>query len=334
MNNKLESVEKEWEQTFNALPDLITILDKEHKVVKVNKAMADRLEVSGEELKGKHCYEAVHGTECPIDNCPHALLLIDGVEHTSEIKEDNLGGYFLVTATPIIDEKGFIQGSVHVARDITKRIEMENDLRHALDDKEMLIKEIHHRVKNNLMIISSLLNLQSSYIEDEGALDVFRESENRANAMAKIHERLYQSTDLKNIDFGEYIQNLTNDLYMTMVSDTERIKMVIDVEDVSIDINTVVPLGLILNELVTNSMKYAFPPGESGYIKVELHRENENIVLKVSDNGVGIPEDVDYQNTSSLGLQLVDNLTMQVRGELDLDRSQGTTFTLTFKETS
>jgi Signal transduction histidine kinase len=182
------------------------------------------------------------------------------------------------------------------------------------------------------MIISSLLNLQSHYIKDKEALDVFRESQNRAKSMAMIHERLYQSTDLKNIDFGEYIRSLTTDLYHSMVSDPSQVELDLDLEDVRIDINTVVPLGLIVNELVTNSMKYAFPPGESGLIKVELCRANENIVLRVSDNGVGFPANVDYKNTNSLGLQLVNNLIIQIDGELKLDKSQGTTFTLRFKE--
>jgi two-component sensor histidine kinase len=117
-----------------------------------------------------------------------------------------------------------------------------------------------------------------------------------------------------------------------MVSDPERVNLDLDLEDVKIDINTVVPLGLIVNELVTNSMKYAFPDDECGHIKVELHHEYENIVLRVSDNGVGFPRDLDYKNTNSLGLQLVNNLIIQIDGELELDNNQGTTFTIRFKE--
>ena len=332
LRETLALTEREWEWTFNSLPDLITILDIKHRVVKVNKAMANRLNMRAEDLKGKHCYEAVHGTNCPLENCPHSLLLLDGLEHTSEVKEDNLGGYFLVTATPITDEEGNIRGSVHVARDITKRIEMENELRKALEEKDILMKEIHHRVKNNLMIISSLLSLQASYIQDEDALNSFTDSEKRATSMAMIHERLYQSTDLRNIDFGNYIKDLANELYKTMVSDTSRISLKLDVKSIKIDLNTVVPLGLIVNELVTNSIKYAFPLDKKGTIYVEFYKKDENIVLKVSDNGVGFPKNLDYKNTNSLGLELVNSLTKQLGGELTLDRSQGTDFTLTFKE--
>jgi two-component sensor histidine kinase/DNA-binding response OmpR family regulator len=248
------------------------------------------------------------------------------------IRADGERRYIIVRFKIMFDEDGRKIGTRGVNQDITEQKIAEDALAKSLDEKEMLIKEIHHRVKNNLMIISSLLNLQSYYIKDKDARDVFRESQNRAKSMALIHERLYQSTDLKNIDFGDYIRTLTTDLYHTMVSDPGRIKLDIDVEDVNVDINTVVPLGLIVNELVTNSMKYAFPNDKSGYIKVELHRENEKIILRIIDNGMGLPEDMDYKNPSSLGLQLVNSLTMQIDAELELDRSQGTSFTIIFQE--
>jgi two-component sensor histidine kinase len=232
----------------------------------------------------------------------------------------------------MFDEKGQKIGTRGVNQDITEQKIAEDALAKSLDEKEMLLKEIHHRVKNNLMIISSLLNLQSRYIEDKDARDVFKESQNRAKSMAMIHERLYHSTDLKNIDFGDYIMSLTTDLYHTMVLDSDRIKLDIDVEDVKIDINNMVPLGLIVNELITNSMKYAFPNHKSGYIKIQLYREHEKITLVVSDNGIGLPEDVDYRKTNSLGLQLVKSLTDQIDGEIRLDKSQGTTFTIIFEE--
>lgn len=240
--------------------------------------------------------------------------------------------YIILKKGNTLNNQELVQSLISLFAVALQRKQAENEIKKALKEKEILLKEIHHRVKNNLMIISSLLNLQSSYIQDEGARNVFRESQNRAKSMAMIHERLYKSTDLKNIDLGEYIRSLTTDLYRTLVADPDRIRLDIDVENVKIDINTVVPLGLIVNELVTNSMKHAFPEGETGYIKVELCRKSEKIVLKVSDNGIGFPKDLDYKNTSSLGLQLVNNLTMQIDGELELDRNQGTSFSLIFEE--
>jgi len=214
-----------------------------------------------------------------------------------------------------------------------QRKRYEDKISEALGEKEMLLKEIHHRVKNNLMIISSLLDLQSSYINDTESQGIFKESQNRAKSMAMIHERLYQSTDLKNIGFNEYITTLANDLYRTYVKDPGSVDLILEIEDVKLDINVAIPLGLILNELITNSMKYAFPEGKKGKITIVFHKKEDEFLLKVSDNGVGFPEDLDYKNTDSLGMQIVNNLTRQIDGELELDRTEGTTFKITFKET-
>ncbi|MGC9516782.1 MAG: PAS domain S-box protein [Methanomicrobiales archaeon] len=219
-----------------------------------------------------------------------------------------------------------------IIRDISERKLAEEQIKKSLAEKEMLLKEIHHRVKNNLMVISSLLSLQSRYIKDKAALDIFRESQNRAKSMALIHERLYRSTDLKRIDFGEYIRSLTTELYHTYVPDPSLIKLNVNVEDLMLDINTAIPLGLIVNELVSNSMKHAFPKGKAGEITIELYSKHSEYTLSVSDNGIGFPEDLDYKNTSSLGLQLVNSLTDQIGGTIELDRVQGTNFKIKFAE--
>jgi PAS domain S-box-containing protein len=217
-------------------------------------------------------------------------------------------------------------------QDITARKIAEKKLKESLEEKEMLLKEIHHRVKNNLMVISSLLNLQSQYIKDKEALDIFKESQNRARSMALIHERLYRSTDLKRIDFGDYIRTLANDLFHTYVTDPGKVRLNMNVENLMVDINTTVPLGLIVNELLTNSMKHGFIDGREGEIRIDFHKENETFVLIVSDTGVGFPEDLDFQNTSTLGLQLVNNLTSQLDGKIELNRDNGTEFRITFEE--
>ncbi|MCK9150425.1 histidine kinase dimerization/phosphoacceptor domain -containing protein [Methanobacterium alcaliphilum] len=241
--------------------------------------------------------------------------------------------FIIVRFRIMFDRNGQKIGTMGVNQDITEQKVAEDALAKSLDEKNILLKEIHHRVKNNLMIMSSLLNLQSRQIKDQDAREVFKESQNRAKSMALIHERLYLSTDLKKIDFGEYIRSLATDLYHSMVSDPNQIKLQIDVEDLKIDINTVVPMGLIVNELVTNSIKYAFPDNKKGYINIGLYKQNEKIILRVIDNGVGFPEDLDYKNTNSLGLQLVNNLIIQINGELELDKkNQGTVFTIIFEE--
>jgi len=208
-------------------------------------------------------------------------------------------------------------------------------LKKSLDEKEMLLKEIYHRVKNNLMVISSLLNLQSRYIKDKKTLDIFRESQNRAKSMALIHEKLYNSNDLKRINFGEYIKTLTVDLFRTYMSDSCPIRLNMDVEDVMLDINTAVPLGLIVNELVSNSMKHAFSsPNEiNGEINVDFKSKNDDFTLIVSDNGIGFPAELDFKNTNTLGLRLVNSLTDQIHGKIQLKVDNGTEFKIMFKET-
>lgn len=208
----------------------------------------------------------------------------------------------------------------------------EEQIGESLKEKEMLLKEIHHRVKNNLAVISSLLSLQSNYIKDKDDLELFRESQTRAKSMALIHERLYQSEDLKRIDFSDYIKTLSSDLFMTYAGDPDRIKLNMDLEHVLVDINSAIPLGLILNELISNSMKYAFPNGENGDINIKLESKEGEFILIVGDTGVGLPEGLDFKNTGSLGLQLVTSLTDQIDGNIELDQSKGTQFTIKFKE--
>lgn len=225
--------------------------------------------------------------------------------------------------------------------DVTQRINAEAEIKKSLKEKETLLKEIHHRVKNNLTVISSLLNLQSHYIKDKDDLIMFKESQSRAKSMALIHQRLYDSSDLKRIDFGDYIKTLANEMFHTYITDSSRIKLNLNVEDVMLDINTAIPLGLILNELLTNSMKYAFPSSElsnkfnstkKGNINVNLLKNKNGYVLSVEDDGIGFPENINLENTDSLGLQLINSLTNQINGKIRLKRNNGTSFKIDFKE--
>ena len=225
--------------------------------------------------------------------------------------------------------------------DVTDSKIAEAKIKKSLKEKETLLKEIHHRVKNNLTVISSLLNLQSQYIKDKDDLMMFMESQSRAKSMALIHQRLYDSSDLKSINFGDYIRTLANEMFQTYVYDPSTVKLNLMVEDVMLDVNTAIPLGLILNELLTNSMKYAFPSeglnginGQiNGNINVNLSKNNGNYTMIVEDDGVGFPDDVDMDNTDSLGLQLINSLTDQIDGDIILNRTNGTSFTIKFSET-
>jgi PAS domain S-box-containing protein len=321
-----------YEKVFNTIPDAIAILNKKHRIVRVNNAMADMMGVRPDDLKGKFCYEVVHGTDGPIENCPHSLLLQDKLEHASLVHEENLGGFFQVTTTPLLDDEEQVIGAVHVARDMTERMIIEKQLENALEDKDMMMKEVHHRVKNNLMIISSLLNLQARNIKDSVTRDIFRDSQSRAKCMALIHEKLYRSGDLKKIEMSDYIQSLIKDLCGIYMTDNS-LKIETNLEKAMIDINTVIPLGLVLNELLTNAFKYAYPKGEKGIIKVNFTKiDDQYYLLEVSDNGVGLPSKMDPYSPKTLGMQLINNLASQLQGEIDIESTQGTDVKIKFKE--
>jgi PAS domain S-box-containing protein len=216
--------------------------------------------------------------------------------------------------------------------DINEAKQAEERIQAALAEKTVLLKEVHHRVKNNLQIISSLLYLQSEYIHDEQSRVFFRDSQNRIGTMALVHQKLYQSESLALIDFREYIEELANHLYAGTVQDQHLISLIVDAEEVSLGVDEAIPCGLIVNELVSNSLKHAFPDGGEGEISVRCSVEEDGwITLTVSDNGIGLPPGLDFRNTETLGLQLVTMLVKQLRGRIAVDPEQGgTTVRLSF----
>lgn len=218
--------------------------------------------------------------------------------------------------------------------DITDNKIAENKIKESLMEKEVLLREIHHRVKNNLQIISSLLNLQTRCVEGEETINVLKESQNRVKTMAMVHEKLYQSEDLKDVNFKEYIENLVSDLFYSYGVKKGTIDLQIDADDIKMDIDTAIPCGLIINELVTNSLKYAFPgPNKEDIVKVGLKKlQQDKLRLFVSDNGVGLPENLDMENVETLGLKMVKILVNQLKGTLEVDRANGTRFKIIFKE--
>ena len=225
-----------------------------------------------------------------------------------------------------------IVGTRGVVVDITGLKNAENNIKASLHEKEILLKEIHHRVKNNLQIISSLLNLQTHYVNnDQLAVDVLKESQNRVKSMAMIHEKLYQSKNFSHIQFDDYINRLINDLFYSYATPDE-IKPIIDVDNIELNIETSIPCGLIISELISNSLKYAFPNRDNGRIKISLKEHDDRYRLIISDNGVGFPKELDYKNTDSLGLKLINSLVDQIDGEICLNHEHGTEFIITFKE--
>jgi two-component sensor histidine kinase len=217
-----------------------------------------------------------------------------------------------------------------LAQEIKAREGTEARLRGALKEKEVLLKEVHHRVKNNLQIISSLLEMQSGHVRHQRIGRILRESQNRVRAMALIHEKLYQCDDLETIDLAAYLRTLALHLIRSYQIDRDAIRLEIVGDREPLSVEKAVPCGLIVNELFSNSLKHAFPNGMTGVTRLEHYREGDRVVLSVADTGVGFPPTLDYRNTDSLGLQLVNLLTSQLDGRIELQREQGTRFTLQF----
>lgn len=278
-------------------------------------------------------------SEETIHNSKHydRILVNEGVSLPHEIKikcaEDGEVRNFLVHKATYSDVAGNVIGVVGVLLDITKRKKAEEAL---LKTENLRKKEIHHRIKNNLQVISSLLSLQADQFSDEKVKEAFQDSQNRVISMSLIHEELYKTGDSEALDFAAYLQKLATELLKSYKIGTEDIRLKLDLENASLKMDTAIPLGIIVSELVSNSLKHAFPMGRNGEIRVKLHRtendETSQFTLTVSDDGVGIPENIDIRNTSSLGLQLVNALVEQINGSIALEKEAGTGFRIRFKE--
>ncbi len=235
-----------------------------------------------------------------------------------------------VTASPLFDNDDYT-GSIGIFVDITEIRQAEEKIKSQLREKEVMLQEIYHRVKNNLQIISSMLKLQASYIDDEYAIQLFRNCQHRVKSMSLVHEKLYKSSDLTNISFRDYTNSLIKNLFNSLNINSDRIGYELDINDVNLDITIAIPCGLIINELITNALKYGFPDDKRGVIKVSMTKlENGKLNLTVLNNGVDLPEDFDMTNLSSFGMRLVDILKDQLGAELNIERKDGVAFSLTF----
>lgn len=263
-------------------------------------------------------YAAAHGEE------------IRDVE-VDVVYQDGRTVQLLESASPLFDEAGQVRGCIGTYIDITERRSMEAQLRATLHEKEVLLREVHHRVKNNLQVVSSLLDLQADVAEEPRVRAVFEESQDRIQAMALIHESLYQSDTLTNIDAAAYLRNLSQRLFDASRAPGSHIALTLETQSVMLPPQTAIPFGLLLNELLSNALKHAFPGDRAGTIHIALRQETlGQCVLTVRDTGVGFPEGLNIHQADSLGLQLVGLLTEQLGGTVALARDGGTIFTITF----
>lgn len=243
---------------------------------------------------------------------------INGIHHWME-----------VFVNPIFNIEGEVSEISLVAHDISEKKQASIEIESSLQEKEILLKEIHHRVKNNLQVISSILNLQSSFVEDEKTLSILQESRNRVRTMAIIHENLYRTKDFSSINFSNYLDNLTGNL-ISSYRINEEIELKKDLTDVQLVLDQAIPCGLIINEIITNSLKYAWSKNEKGVIFISLKEENNVVYLEVSDDGIGLPFDFKESVTDTLGLQLVETLIEQLDGDINVNTESGTKYLINF----
>jgi two-component sensor histidine kinase len=239
-----------------------------------------------------------------------------------------------VRLSAIPGHDGVLSGHALIFSDMTGEKQADDDLKSSLQEKEVMLKEIHHRVKNNLQVVSSLLRMQSEKAADAAARDLFADSQHRVRAMAMVHEHLYQSRDLGRIDFSTYVNQLVQSL-VRAYGPSSGLRPIVQAEKIPLNLDTAVPCGLMLTELVSNALKYAYPKDAAGPIFVGFHLmpDGEHYELMVSDQGVGLPAHVNGEGSDdTLGLRLVRLLSAQLGGQVRLDRSGGTKFVITFKE--
>lgn len=328
----LQESEEKFTKVFRNSPDpmVIATLD-EGRYVEVNDSALRCFGFSHEEMIG-HTSVELNIWEKASDRDEYKRQLeeygfLRNYEINFRTKTQTIKTMLVSTDLIELEGKRYI---VSVGKDISDRKQTEELVRASLDAKEVLLKEVHHRVKNNLQIISSLLRLQSRSVEDEQMKNLFQESQNRVQAMALIHEKLYKSKDLACVDLGNYTLTLVEELMQSYGVQSSSIQLTVQLSDVYLDIDTAIACGLIINELVTNALKYAFPDHQ-GEIKIQGRAiADSQYELVITDNGVGLPETLNIQQTTTLGLRLVRSLVRQLHGTFSLDRNNGTSVTISF----
>jgi len=318
-------------QLFERSPEAIAIIDTDGRILNVNAGFKDLFDYSLDEIEGKLISLIV-----PEDQIGEASLVSKRVSCGEIIKAETIrkhkdGSEINVSALGYpVNLKDDQTGICWIFSDITGRKRNEKAIRNSLLEKEILFKEVHHRVKNNLQIIGSLLKFQAAYINDPEVTEIFKESQNRIKSISLIHEKLYQTKDLSRIEFEGYVKTLVTQLFLTFGIKPDKVTFSVNANNIFLSVDNAIPCGLIINELVTNSLKYGFPENKTGHVSVDMTYENTHYTLKIADNGVGMPEDNEIDKPKTLGLQLVNTLASQLDAQLELERKNGSCYTITF----
>nr|WP_281357471.1 PAS domain S-box protein [Brasilonema bromeliae] len=331
----LRESEEQFRTAFDAAPIGMAIVAPDGRWLRVNEALRELVGYSEEELLRTTFQTLTHPDDLETD-LSLVRDVIAGRRRTYQLekryfRKDGRIVDVLLSVGLVRDDNGAPVHFISQIKDVTEQKRAERQTRASLKEKELLLKEIHHRVKNNLQIVSTLLDLQSEYIDDPRALAMFQECRGRVRSMALIHERLYRSHDLARVDFAEYVRRLADDLYHAYKLSDDEVRLELDVEVPPLPIDVAIPCGLLLNELMSNCFKHAFPDSMEGRVRVSLRPDGPDaIVLVVADDGVGLPPDFDFRAATSFGLQLVNTLAEQLGAEIDSPRGDGARFVVRF----
>ncbi len=328
-----KSIEKY--RSLASAKDPMYLVDKECRYQFVNDGQLARLGRSSGKVIGKR-YGDFHSE---VDAKQFAQdvkrALKTGESFQAEHKSQRDNRCFLRSFTPVADSQGNPNAITVVSKDITDLKQSEEKTRTLLRENEALLREIHHRVKNNMQIVSSLLNLQAAHFKNPDVVGALKENQRRIHAMALVHEKLYKSPNLEKIDFADYVTTVVTHLSQSLQINSGRIRIIYSLEPLFLSISSAIPCGLIISELISNCLKHAFPDGRKGTIKIEFRRKKDHeteLELIVRDDGVGFPLGVDIDETGTLGLEILHLLTEQLNGSVKMERDNGTVFRICFEE--
>jgi PAS domain S-box-containing protein len=327
-HSEVAETAEEIDRFFELSIDMLCIAGTDAFFKRLNPAFTNILGYELRELMTKPYYDFVHpdDLEATIQETEKLKQGIPTIEFENRYRCKN-GTYKWISWHCMPHHSGALYA---VARDVSAEKEIQKTLRQSLREKEVLLKEIHHRVKNNLQVISSLINMQIRKLDDISAKDALTECQSRIQAIALIHEKLYQSADYAKISFAEYVKSLVNDIFQASGASTNTIALEFDIMRSNLAIDKAIPCALVINELVTNSIKHAFPNYRRGVISIKMYFEDDRYFLKIHDNGIGIPEGLHLKEPQSLGLQLVCILVEQLKGKINFHRDSGTYYTIQF----
>lgn len=342
LRNELSKIEEKalrYELLFELSDDAILVIEND-KFIDCNQAVVKMLG-----YKNKHEILNTHPSELSPEKQPDGRFSYEKAQEMMALALQNGSHHFEWTHVKANGDSFPVEvwlSSVKymdkllintIWRDLTESKKAEEKIQASLREKETLLKEIHHRVKNNLQVITSLLSLQSGFIDNKETKTLFRYSQYRINSMAIIHEMLYKTDNLSRIDYGEYLQQLVSGVVTSMKGSDNIIDITIEVKDLFLNIDTSIPLGLMINEIVTNSLKHGLEENK-GKLDIKVEKlDYPNFILRIGDNGKGFPDDLNFENTKSLGLKLIHNLSKQLKGSIQRDKDKkGTNYIVEFKE--